>query len=106
MICPAGGRRWSIFLARYPASRSFLISLSRTVEAIHLPPAPDPDIFGEPLFGGGDECLGARARAKGNGRAEGRGVGKEEEALSLYRGNKNFCASLLAWWNLFIPHSP
>ena len=66
------------------------------LEAIQLPPAPDPDIFGEPLFAGEEERLGARARAKGNGRAEGKGVGKEEEALSLYRGNKNFCASLLA----------
>ena len=36
--------------ARYPASRSFLISFSQTVEAIHLPPAPDPDIFGRPLW--------------------------------------------------------
>ena len=66
------------------------------VEAIHLPPAPDPDIFEEPLFGGEEECLGARARAKGNGLAEGKGVGKEEETLSLYRGGKSFCASPLA----------
>ena len=49
-ICPAVGRRWLIFLARYPASRSFLISFSRTVEAIHLPPAPDAEIFGRPLW--------------------------------------------------------
>ena len=38
------------FLARYPASRSFLICFSWTVEAIHLPPAPDLDIFGGPLW--------------------------------------------------------
>ena len=42
------------------------------VEAIHLPPAPDPDIFGEPLFGGEEERLGARARTEGNGLAEGK----------------------------------
>ena len=30
--------------------RSFLISFSQTVEAIHLPPAPDSDIFGGPLW--------------------------------------------------------
>ena len=58
------------------------------VEAIHLPPAPDPDIFGEPLFGGEEECLGTRARTEGNGLAEGGGVCKEEETLSLYRDGK------------------
>ena len=55
------------------------------VEAIHLPPAPDPDIFGKPLFDGKEECLGVRARAEGNELAEGEGVGKEEETLSLYK---------------------
>ena len=49
-ICPAVRRRWPIFLARYPASQSFLISFSWMVEAIHLPPALDPDIFGIPLW--------------------------------------------------------
>ena len=47
-IYPAVRRRWPIFWARYTASRSFLMSFFRAVEAIHLPPAPDPDIFGEP----------------------------------------------------------
>ena len=39
-----------IFLARYPAYRSFLISFSLTEEASHLPCAPDPDMVGV-LFG-------------------------------------------------------
>ena len=39
-----------IFLAKYPASQSLLTSFSGTAEAIHLPPAPDPDIFGRPLW--------------------------------------------------------
>ena len=33
-------------MVRYPASRSALISLFSKEEAIHLPPALDPDIFG------------------------------------------------------------
>ena len=57
-ICHAGGRRWLIFLAGYSASRSFLICFSWTVEAIHLPPASDPDIFEEPLL---VEKMNARA---------------------------------------------
>ena len=58
------------------------------IEAIHLPPAPDPDIFGISLFNGEEECLGARARAEGNGLAKGKGVEKKEETLYLYRGSK------------------
>ena len=37
-------------LGQIPAPQSLLISFSRTVEAIHLPPAPDPDIFGKPFW--------------------------------------------------------
>ena len=33
-------------MTRYPASQSSLISLFLTVEAIHLPPAPDLDMVG------------------------------------------------------------
>ena len=55
-----------------------------------MPPAPDPDIFGKPLFDGEEECLGTRTRTEGNGLAEGEGVGKEEETLSLYRDGKSF----------------
>ena len=64
--------------------------MARGVDVAGVRRQPDSDIFGEPPFGGEDERLGARARAKGNGRAEGEGVGEEEEALSPYRGNKNF----------------
>lgn len=84
--CPAGGRRWPIFLARYSASRSFLISFSWTVEAIQMPPAPDSDIFGKLLFDGKEEGLGVRARAEGNELAEAEGACKEEGTLSLYKG--------------------
>ena len=58
------------------------MSFSWTVEAIHLPPAPDPDIFGKPLFDGEEECLGVRARTKGNELAGGEGVGKGEGNLT------------------------
>src|SRR3990170_5778152 len=43
-ICPLAGSRWAISLARYPASRSLVMSFSLTEEAIHLPCAPDPDM--------------------------------------------------------------
>ena len=46
-ICPAPGSRCAISAARYPASRSFVMSSSVTEEAIHLPPAPD--MFGMAL---------------------------------------------------------
>ena len=77
-------------VARYPASRSFLISFSRMVEAIHLPPTRDPDSFVNPLFDGKERRAGVRARAEGSDLAEGEGVGKAEETLSLYRGGKCF----------------
>ena len=66
-ICPAIGRRWPIFLARYPAARSLLISFSWTEEAIHLPPAPDPDIFGGPFLVGRMNAwaLGLRRKERG-----------------------------------------
>ena len=35
-----------ISLARYPASWISLMSFFLTEEAIHLPPAPDPDMIG------------------------------------------------------------
>ena len=38
------GSRWAISFARYPASRSLVMSFSLTEEAIHLPCAPDPDM--------------------------------------------------------------
>ena len=66
------------------------MSFSWTVEAIHLHPAPDPDIFGKPLFDGEEEYLGVRARIEGNDLTEGEGVGKEKETLPLYRGGKCF----------------
>ena len=57
-----------------------------------MPPALDPDIFGEPLIGGEYECLGARAQAKGKGKAEGEeGMGRKEEAFPLYRGDETLC---------------
>ena len=31
---------------KYPTSQSFLMSSFLTEEAIHLPPAPDPDMIG------------------------------------------------------------
>ena len=65
-------------MARYPASQSFLISFSQTVEAIHLPPAPDPDIFGRPLWA---EKTNARAL-----ELERRGMDREEESVGA-KGN-------------------
>ena len=41
MICPASGSRCAISVARYPASRSFVMFSSVMEEAIHLPPTPD-----------------------------------------------------------------
>ena len=73
------GRLWLIFLARYPASRSFLISFSRTVEAIHLPPAPDPDIFGRPLW---SERMNAWALG-----LEQRGMVKRKEKAWVKKGS-------------------
>ena len=48
-------------LGQIPAPRSFLMSFFRTVEAIHFPPAPDPDIFGRPFVGREEERLGTGA---------------------------------------------
>src|SRR3990170_6709042 len=62
MICPLAGSRWAISLAKYPASRSFVMSFSLMEEAIHLPCASDPDMVGMLLRGEKDENLGARAR--------------------------------------------
>ena len=45
-ICPLAGSRWAISWAKYPASRSFVMSFSVTEEAIHLPCAPNPDMVG------------------------------------------------------------
>ena len=59
--------------AGYLASRSFLISFSRTVEAIHSPPAPDLDIFRRPLWA---EKTNARAL-----ELERRGMDQEEESV-------------------------
>ena len=49
MICPSAGSRCAMFVVKYPASRSFLMSSFVTEEAIHLPPAPDMfgDVFAE-----------------------------------------------------------
>ena len=53
-----------ISLARYPTSRSSLMFLSVTEEAIHLPCEPDPDMA--VVFGGDkkDRNLGVEARAE------------------------------------------
>src|SRR3954471_11025572 len=61
-ICPLAGSRWANSFARYPASRSLVMSFSLTEEAIHLPCAPDPDMVGVLTWGGKDENLGAGAR--------------------------------------------
>ena len=55
-----------------------------------MPLAPDLDIFGKPIFDGKEECLGVRARTEGSDLAEGEGVGKEEDTLSLYRDGESF----------------
>ena len=44
MIFPLAGSQWVIYFARYPASRSLVMSFSLTEEAIHLPCPPDPDM--------------------------------------------------------------
>ena len=58
------------------------MSFSWTVEAIHVPTAPDPDIFRNLPFGGEEECLGARARVEGNELVGEEGVGKKERNLA------------------------
>ena len=82
---------------KYPAVLNFLICPSVMEEAIHLPPPPNPNIFRKLPFSGEEECLGVRARTEGNELAEGEGMGKGEETLSLYRDGKSFCTSPLAW---------
>ena len=42
MIFPLAGSWWAIYFARYPASRSLVMSFSLTEEAMHLPCPPDP----------------------------------------------------------------
>ena len=62
-------------LAKYPASRSFLMSFSLTEEAIHLPPALDPDMIGVLFW---VERARAWALELENGWAEeGEGVGEK-----------------------------
>ena len=41
MSSPSVGSRCAMLLDRYPALRSFVMCSSLTVEANHLPPAPD-----------------------------------------------------------------
>ena len=41
MICPSSGSRCAMSTAKYPAAQRFAISFSFTMEATHLPPAPD-----------------------------------------------------------------
>ena len=41
MIYPSSGSRCAMSVAKYPAARRFAICFSFTVEATHLPPAPD-----------------------------------------------------------------
>ena len=41
MIYPASGSRCAMSAAKYRVARSFAICSSFTVEATHLPPAPD-----------------------------------------------------------------
>ena len=41
MSCPSSGSRCAMSLDKYPAFLNFLMYPSVTVEAIHLPPAPD-----------------------------------------------------------------
>ena len=84
IICPVAGIRWAISWAKYPASRSFVMSFSLMEEAIHLPCAPDPDMAGVLFCGGKDGSLGTGAR-EWMGREE-EGVGEKVKSLSLYKG--------------------
>ena len=76
-----------ILLARYPAPRSFLISFSWTVQAIHLPPAPDPDIFGKSFWAEKRSAWALGLEWKGNGRVE-KGVGEREGSYPLIKAAK------------------
>ena len=42
VTCPFAGSLCAMLMARYPASRSLVMSSSMTEEAIHLPPTPEP----------------------------------------------------------------
>ena len=102
-ICPPGGRRCPIFLARYPASRSFLICFSWMLEAIHLTPAPDPDIFRRPLWAEKTNAQALELQRRGMDREE-EGVGEKEGSLSLYKGGRNYAPPYLPSTRLFPKH--
>ena len=85
-IFPSAGSRWAISLAKYPASRSFVMSFSLTEEAIHLPCAPDRDMVGVLFWA---ERMRAWALELENGWAETENEWvKKGESLSLYKGSE------------------
>ena len=55
-----------------------------------MPLAPDPDIFGRPLWAEKTNARALELERRGMDREE-EGVGEKEESLSLYKGGRN-CA--------------
>ena len=63
--CPASGRRCPMSAAKYPAARRFVMCFSLTVEATHLPPAPDMFSCAEKIWAWALELEGARVSKGG-----------------------------------------
>ena len=80
------GSRCAMSLDKYPAFLSLLMCPSVTEEAIHLPPAPN--MFGVFLRRRCELGRWISSAQEWIGR-EVEGVGKKEESLSIYKGDRN-----------------
>ena len=67
MIYPASGSRCVMSAAKYPAARRFVMC-SFTMEATHLPPAPDMSSCAEKIWTRALELEGARVGEGGRRR--------------------------------------
>ena len=67
MTYPASGSRCAMSAAKYPAAQRLAMLFSFTVEATHLPPAPDMFSCAEKTWAWVLELKGARV-VKGEGR--------------------------------------
>ena len=68
MTYPSSGSRCAMSAAKYPAARRFVMCFSFTVEATHLPPAPDMFSCAEKTWARALELEGARVGKGGRRR--------------------------------------
>ena len=94
MIYPSVESRWAISWAKYPASRSCVMSFSVTEEAIHLPCAPDPDMFG--VLSRAGKARAWALELKNGWAVKGEGVGGWGRILIPLKGPRMLNASPLA----------